>query len=123
MRRLLAVGLLFAICALVISAQVNLIPTGINLVPEKPVHAQVSGTPAIQESDSEVFVIEDLEPFEGKLDPPAYPGLDTTLNRLVRQVGEGYLTAHSAAQNVPVGAEESVGVIVHIRGGIRRQSK
>ena len=47
---------------------------------------------------------------EGKVNPPQYSGMDSTLNSIVQQVEDGIASAQSAASSAPYSEEESVAV-------------
>ena len=83
------------------------------------VAAQIADTPTPvpPPADGIGFVIEELEPPEADTIPPVFPSMDSTLSRLVEQVGSGHFTALSAAAHLPLNVEDSVAVTVHIEDG------
>ena len=58
-----------------------------------------------------------LPPIEGKLNPPKYPKMDSSLNRIVEQVETEEFTAQAAAANAPLHSEQSVAVTLYITEG------
>ena len=58
-----------------------------------------------------------LPPPEGKLNPPKYSNMDSSLNRIVQQVESLWFTARAAAAGAPVHREESVAVTLYITEG------
>ena len=58
-----------------------------------------------------------LPPIEGKLNPPKYPNMDSSLNRIVEQVQTGQFTAQAAAESAPIHREESVAVTLYVTEG------
>ena len=74
-------------------------------------------TPIPTTAPDDNFVIQDLPPFEGKINPPQYPNMDSNLNRIVDQFQTGQFTAQAAAANAPVHREESVAVTLYITEG------
>ena len=67
---------------------------------------QIGGTPT-----------QDITPDDGKVNPPVYANMDSLLNRIVRQVEEGSVTANMAAASAPMHLEETVAVTLHIAEG------
>ena len=58
-----------------------------------------------------------LPPIEGKLNPPKYPNMDSSLNRIVEQVQTGQFSAQAAAESAPIHREESVAVTLYVTEG------
>ena len=81
--------------------------------------AQISDTPTPEATpqQGDGFGIENLPLIEGKVDPLAYPNMDSNLNRMVHQVETGLLTAKEAASNATLHREESVAVTLYITEG------
>ena len=81
--------------------------------------AQTGGTPtpeATTESGDD-FGDQQLPPFEGKINPPKYPNVDSNLNRIIEQAQSGQFTAQAAAANAPVHSGASVAVTFYITEG------
>ena len=58
-----------------------------------------------------------LSAIEGKIDPPKYANMDSSLNRIVQEVESGQFTAKAAAVNAPFHSDESVAVTIYITEG------
>lgn len=52
--------------------------------------------------------------FEGKLNPPKYPNIDSNLNRIVEQAQSGQFTAQAATANAPAHSGASVAATIYI---------
>ena len=79
--------------------------------------AQTADTPTpvpTAEQPDDTGSIQNLPPIEGKLNPPQYPNMDSSLNRILQQVQTGQSTAQAAAANAPIHREESVAVTLYI---------
>ena len=74
-------------------------------------------TPVPTTAPDDNFVIQDLPPFEGKINPPRYPNMDSNLNRIVDQFQTGQFSAQAAAANAPIHREESVAVTLYVTEG------
>ena len=88
------------------------------LANHSPVAAQTADTPtpeATTESGDD-FGDQQFPPFEGKINPPKYPNVDSNLNRIIEQVEIGQFTAQAAA-NAPVHSGASVAVTLYVTEG------
>ena len=74
-------------------------------------------TPETTQGPGDWDGVENLPPIEGKRNPPAYPNMDSNLNRIVEQVQTGQFTAQAAAANAPLSSEESVAVTIYVAEG------
>ena len=83
------------------------------------VQAQTGETPTAEASPAveEEFGVQNLSPIEGKLNPPKYANIDSSLNDIVQQYESGQSTAQVAAANAPIHSEESVAVTIYITEG------
>ena len=81
--------------------------------------AQIPGTPTPEATprQGETSGIETLRPIEGKVSPPLYPNMDSSLNSIVNQVETGLFTPMEAASGAPLHREESVAVTLYITEG------
>ena len=73
-------------------------------------------TPEATTESGDDFGDQQFPPFEGKLNPPKYPNIDSNLNRIVEQAQSGQFTAQAAA-NAPVYRESSVAVTLYVTEG------
>ena len=89
------------------------------LASPEPATAQTGGTPTPGATPEQPYDLGDqnLPPIEGKLNPPKYPNMDSSLNRIVEQVQTGQFTAQAAASNAPVNSGASVAVTLYITEG------
>ena len=60
---------------------------------------------------------QNLQPIEGKVNPPKYPNMDSNLNHIIQQVESGQNTIQVAAARAPLHTEGSVAVTIHITEG------
>ena len=74
-------------------------------------------TPEATQGPGDWDGVENLPPIEGKRNPPAYPNMDSTLNRIVQQVETGQNAAQAAAANAPLSSDESVAVTIYVTEG------
>ena len=73
-------------------------------------------TPTANQPD-DTGSIQNLPPIEDKINPPRYPNMDSSLNRILQQVQTGQSTAQAAAANAPIHREESVAVTLYVTEG------
>ena len=71
-------------------------------------------TPEATTESGDDFGDQQLPPFEGKLNPPQYPNIDSNLNRIAEQAQSGQFTAQAAAANAPVHNGASVAVTFYV---------
>ncbi len=77
--------------------------------------AQTGNTPtpeATAESGDD-FGDQQFPPFEGKLNPPQYPNMDSNLNHIVEQAQSGQFTVQAAAASAPIHSGASVAVTLY----------
>lgn len=81
--------------------------------------AQTADTPTPEASaePDEDFGDQQLPPIDGKINPPQYPNMDSSLNQIVQRVQSGQSSAQSTAANAPVHSGASVGVTLYITEG------
>ncbi|MCY4577435.1 MAG: DVUA0089 family protein [Chloroflexi bacterium] len=79
--------------------------------------AQTPGTPTPEAEPSGDIGDQILPPILDKLNPPQYPNMDSSLNRIVEQVQTGQFTAQAAAAGAPLRSEQSVAVTLYITEG------
>ena len=60
---------------------------------------------------------QNLQPIEGKVNPPKYPNMDSNLNHIIQQVESGQNTIQVAAARAPLHTEGSIAVTIHITEG------
>ena len=89
------------------------------LASPEPATAQTGGTPTPGATPEQPYHLGDqnLPSIEGKLNPPKYPNMDSSLNRIVEQLQTGQFTAQAAASNAPVNSGASVAVTLYITEG------
>ena len=61
--------------------------------------------------------VQDLPPIQGKVNPPQYSNIDSSLNGIMQQAQSGRFSAQAAAANAPVHSGASVGVTLYITEG------
>lgn len=74
-------------------------------------------TPEATTESGDDFGDQQLPPFEGKINPPQYPNMDSHLSRIVEQAQSGQFTAQAAAANAPVHSGASVAVTLYVTEG------
>ena len=74
-------------------------------------------TPETTRGSGDWSGVENLAPLEGERKPPAYPNMDSNLNRIVEQVQTGQFTAQAAAAKAPLSSDESVAVTIYVTEG------
>ena len=81
--------------------------------------AQTGDTPAPEatKESGDDFGDQQFPPFEGKINPPEYPNVDSNLNGIVEQAQSGQFTSQAAATNAPVHSGASVAVTFYITEG------
>ena len=60
---------------------------------------------------------QNLQPTQGKVNPPKYPNMDSNLNHIIQQVESGQNTIQVAAARAPLHTEGSVAVTIYITEG------
>ena len=81
------------------------------------VQAQTGDTPTPAPEQGSDFGVQNLPPFEGNVNPPKHPNLDSMLNQIVEQVDSGEFSAQTAAAGAPLHDEDSVAVTLYITEG------
>ncbi len=74
-------------------------------------------TPEANTESGDDFGDQQFPLFEGKLNPPQYPNLDSHLSRIVEQAQSGQFTTQAAVANAPVHSGASVAVTFYITEG------
>ena len=74
-------------------------------------------TPEATTESGDDFGDQQFPPFEGKLNPPKYPNMDSNLNRIVEQAQSGQFTAQAAAAIAPVHSGASIAVTLYVTEG------
>ena len=70
-------------------------------------------TPEATAESGDHFGDQQFPPFEGKLDPPQYPNMDSNLNRIVEQAQSEQFTVQTAAASAPIHSGASVAVTLY----------
>ena len=74
-------------------------------------------TPEANTESGDDFGDQQFPPFEGKINPPQYPNLDSNLSRIVKQAQSVQFAAQAAAANAPVHSGASVAVTLYVTEG------